>query len=139
MSVTVPGLSRPHLGRYKWWRTGQGSPVSLQPSLLTAHHIMLPVFIALIASAAANPDPIKLFETISAPELDIQSSAGIRTDAATGIRSVLMDQGVALAETTFDSSLEKSRCMARELCKFGANRDTEFAPAVSAFTVLSQT
>ena len=98
---------------------------------------MLPVFLALLASAAANPDPIKLFETISAPELDIQSSAGIRTEAASGIRSVLMDQGVALAETTFDSSLEKSRCMARELCKFGANRDTEFAPAVSAFTVLT--
>ena len=97
---------------------------------------MLPVFLTLLASAAANPDPIKLFETISAPELDIQSSAGLRSEAASGIRSVLMDQGVALAETTFDSSLEKSRCMARELCKFGANRDTEFAPAVSAFTVI---
>ena len=98
---------------------------------------MLPVFLALLTSAAANPDPIKLFETISAPELDIQSSAGLRSEAASGIRSVLMDQGVALAETPFDSSLEKSRCMARELCKFGANRETEFAPAVAAFTVSS--
>ena len=99
---------------------------------------MFPVFLALLAAVAAHPDPVQLFETINAPELDLQSSAGLRSESVSGIRSVLMDQGVALAETTFDSSLEKSRCMARELCKFGANRDTEFAPAVSAFTVLSQ-
>ena len=98
---------------------------------------MLPIFLTLLASAAANPDPVKLFETITAPELDNVLTAGVRSDAGGGIRSVLMDQGVALAETTFDSSLDKSRCMARELCKFGANRETEFAPAVAAFTVRS--
>lgn len=96
---------------------------------------MLPILLTLLASAAAIPEPVKLFESITAPELDNVLTAGVRSDAGGGIRSVLMDQGVALAETTFDSSLAKSRCMARELCKFGANKETEFAPAVAAFTV----
>ena len=49
------------------------------------------------------------------------------------IKDILVDQGVSLAETTFDRTLEQSRCMAYELCRFGANNDVEFGPAVAAF------
>ena len=84
----------------------------------------------LAASAAALPDPVTLFETVpglAAPE---------GREAAVGIKNVLQDQGVALAEATFDSTLAKSKCMAFELCRYGADQDdSEFAPAVSAFTV----
>ena len=95
---------------------------------------MLPfILITLISTASAIPDPVKLFETVQSPELQLISS---RSDVAS-IKSVLQDQGVALAETTFDLNLAKSKCMALELCRFGAdsNQDMQFAPALTAFTV----
>ena len=90
---------------------------------------MLPLILALISSAAALPDPVTLFETINDPSLQI---SGARSGLGE-IKDILVDQGVALAETTFDRTLEQSRCMAYELCRFGANNDVEFGPAVSAF------
>merc|ERR1711945_31211 len=54
------------------------------------------------------------------------------------LKDILQDQGVALAEETFDSSLSKSQCMAYELCNFGANapeaQDPEYTPAMNALT-----
>merc|ERR1712154_295514 len=90
---------------------------------------MLPLILALVASAVAVPDPVRLFETIDTLETSARSTG-------VGIRTVLQDQGVALAEETFDSTLNKSKCMAFELCMHGADEmmDAETAPAISALT-----
>ena len=90
---------------------------------------MLSLILALVASAAAIPDPIGLFETIDSLEAEGRGSGP-------ALKDILQDQGVALAEETFDSSLSKSKCMAYELCMYGAEevKDVEFTPAISAFT-----
>ena len=90
------------------------------------------ILVTIISMATAVPDPVRLFEAVQSPELE--SVAGSRSDVA-GIKTVLQDQGVALAETTFESGLTKSRCMALELCRYGANNEMQFGPALTAFTV----
>merc|ERR1711862_955725 len=53
----------------------------------------------------AHPDPATLFETIVMPnEMEGRS-------APENIKDVLMDQGILLAEETFDSSLTKSTAL----------------------------
>ena len=91
---------------------------------------MWTLILVLVASASAIPDPIGLFETIDSLEAEGRGSGP-------ALKDILQDQGVALAEETFDSSLSKSQCMAYELCMYGANapevQDTELTPAISAF------
>ena len=89
------------------------------------------ILVCLVSMASAIPDPVRLFETVQSPELE---SVASRSDVAS-IKNVLQDQGVALAEATFDSGLTKSRCMALELCRYGANNEMQFGPALTAFTV----
>ena len=101
---------------------------------------MVPLFLALLTVAAAHPDPATLFETISMPEQEMTSYSG-RNDLD-GIKNVLKEQGIVLAEATF-SNFAKSSCMARELCNFGANAESRFFPlgeitigtAIDTFTV----
>ena len=109
----------------------RGGPVIASPAVATATIMLL--LLSMFALAAANPDPVKLFEKIAMPEQELG-----RSDFDS-IKSVLQDQGVVLAEATFDSSLGKTRCMARELCKFGAEgAQHQFGEAVSVFTEFLQ-
>merc|ERR1711971_555424 len=103
--------------------------ISPQVTLPSPTLIMLSLILALVASAAAIPDPISLFETIDSLKVEGRCSGP-------ALKDILQDQGVALAEETFDSSLSKSKCMAYELCMYGAEevKDVEFTPAISAFT-----
>ena len=96
-------------------------------------HIIMLMLLTLIASAAAVPDPVRLFETINDPSLQ-----GMGRSSVVEIKDVLMDQGVLLAESTFDSTLSKTKCMSYELCRFGANKEMQFGPAVAAFKVICQ-
>ena len=99
---------------------------------------MLTLFLTLFALAAAKPDPATLFETIEMPNPDV----GARSDL-NDIQNVLQEQGIILAEATFDSTLAKSACLARELCQFGAGEtsmiprkgDTTIGDALDVFTV----
>merc|ERR1712165_483093 len=69
---------------------------------------MIAIFLALLSLTAAHPDPATLFETI--PILD-KGPEGL--NAPGNIQDVLKDQGILLAEETFDSTLAKSSCLAR--------------------------
>ena len=88
------------------------------------------MFLGLVA-ANPSPDPVTLFEKLDVLDM---ASTGQRSGMSE-IENVLTDQGVALAEATFDSTFSKNKCMAYELCKFGANDETEFKPAFMAFQV----
>ena len=83
--------------------------------------MMIALFLAFLSLAAAHPDPATLFETIPMREKEPQGR-----NAPENIQDVLKDQGILLAEETFDSSLAKSTCLARELCQFGAKEEARF-------------
>ena len=83
---------------------------------------MIAIFLALLSLTAAHPDPATLFETI--PILD-KGPEG--RNAPGNIQDVLKDQGILLAEETFDSTLAKSSCLARELCQFGAKEEARYS------------
>ena len=89
------------------------------------------MFFGLVA-ANPNPDPVRLFDKLDM--LDTENSG--QRSGMSEIENVLMDQGVALAEVTFDSTSAKNKCMAYELCMFGANQDVELKPAFLAFQVI---
>ena len=83
---------------------------------------MIAILLALLSLTAAHPDPATLFETI--PMLDKEP---VGRYAPENIQDVLKDQGILLAEETFDSTLAKSSCLARELCNFGAKEEARFS------------
>merc|ERR1711862_842619 len=91
------------------------------PKPTPTQHKIIAIFLGLLSLTAAHPDPATLFETIVMPnEMEGRS-------APENIKDVLMDQGILLAEETFDSSLTKSTCLARELCQFGAKEEARFS------------
>ena len=91
---------------------------------------MIAFFLTLLTLTAAHPDPATLFETIEMPEQDIAGRSAID-----GIQNVLQEQGIVLAEATFDSTLAKSSCLAREMCQFGANEEARFNPFGQEVTI----
>merc|ERR1711997_470589 len=91
---------------------------------------MIAIFLALLSLTAAHPDPATLFETI--PMLDKEP---VGRYAPENIQDVLKDQGILLAEATFDSTLAKSSCLARELCQFGAKEEARFSPFSGQITI----
>ena len=93
--------------------------------------VIILMFLGLVA-ASPNPDPISLFDKLDV--LDTENSG--QRSGMSEIENVLMDQGVALAEVTFDSATAKNKCMAYELCMFGADQDVELKPAFLAFQVI---
>merc|ERR1712136_521425 len=64
---------------------------------------MIALFLALLSLAAAHPDPATLFETIPIREKEPQGR-----NAPENIQDVLKDQGILLAEETFDSTLARA-------------------------------
>merc|ERR1711893_39761 len=97
--------------------------------------IMFPILFSILAVTSALPDPATLFESIAMPE-----PRGVEEQ---GIQGILQDQGVNLAEATFDATLARSACLARELCAYGAgekarrnvNEDISVEEAMDTFTV----